>query len=145
MVPFSLHRQAEFLLGWAWLPCGPSLLVSPPTPGVYLCRKPFPAAGAVEITQPKTEGNVSICCIYFVMILWCYWFMRCTFQLFQIFFCQVLGSLPTWALRSLVILSPFVRDTFQGCMQNLISFFGEEFTFFVMLEKRHKLKVLDWY
>lgn len=56
-----------------------------PTPGAYLCRKPFPAAGAVAITvggelpQPKTEGNVSICCIYFVVSLWCYWFMLCTF------------------------------------------------------------------
>jgi len=93
--------------------------------------------------QLKTEGNVSMCCIYFVVSGVTGVTGSCTVPFsFSSFFCQVLGSLLPWALRSLlVILSPFVRDPFQGCMQNLIFFFfGEEFGFFYSVGEKTQIK-----
>lgn len=70
--------------------------------------------------------------------LWCYLFMHCAFQLFQIFV-SVAGQPPYLVTEKPCHPFSLCTRPFSRMSVELDFFFlGEEFTFFMMLKKKHK-------
>lgn len=123
---------------WALLP-----LASLPAPQVYLFGKRLPAAGAVVSavgagpTNPSLKEMPRSAAFILERVPGVTWSHAEPPR----FSHQALGTLLTWAPSSLlVILSPFVRNPFQGWMQNL-TFFVKNLLFMVF-ERKLQLKVL---